>query len=123
MRRYDHVDLRVRNLPAARSFYEMLLPALGFDHDANIEGWIQFENSSEEGAVEFFGVTESAHHKANECRIAFWASSNAEVDRLAQIVRRAGGSNIEGPAYETPNYYALFFEDPSGNRFEICHRA
>jgi len=123
MRRYDHVDLRVRNLQEARSFYEILLPALGFDRDSKIEGWIQFENSSEEGTAEFFGVTESVNHTANECRIAFWASSKEEVDRVAQIVKSAGARNIEGPANETPQYYALFFEDPSGNRFEVCHRA
>lgn len=122
MRRYDHVDLRVRSLSEARPFYEILLPALGFDRDAKIEGWIQFENSSGEGASEFFGITESAHHVANESRIAFRASTNAEVDRLAEIVKSAGGRNIEGPGYEVPHYYAIFFENPSGNRLEICHR-
>ncbi|MGO8765556.1 MAG: VOC family protein [Limisphaerales bacterium] len=123
MRRYDHIDLRVRSLAEARPFYETLLPALGFARDARIEGWIQFESFSEDGIAEFFGVTESANHAANECRIAFWASSNVEVDRLAHLVARAGGRNIEGPAFEGSKYYAVFFEDPSGNRFEICHRA
>ena len=122
MRRYDHIDLRVRSLAECRSFYETLLPALGFDRDAKIEGWLQFERS-DGGIAEFFGITESPHHVANECRIAFWASSVAEVDELANVVVRAGGRNIEGPAYETPGYYAVFFEDPSGNRLEICHRA
>jgi predicted enzyme related to lactoylglutathione lyase len=122
VRRYDHIDLRVRNLAEVRSFYQALLPALGFDRDAKIEGWVQFEDSSTEGAGEFFGVTESKEHVANECRVAFWASSAAEVDELAGIVADAGGRNIEGPAYESRGYYAVFFEDPSGNRFEICHR-
>ena len=122
MRRYDHVDLRVRNLEEVRSFYQIVLPALGFDRDAKIEGWIQFENSSEEGVADFFGVTESAFHVANECRIAFRAFSVAEVDRLAEVIIGAGGRNLEGPAYEAPDYYAIFFEDPCGNRFEICHR-
>ena len=122
MRRLDHIDLRVRSLAAARSFYETLLPALGFDRAARIEGWVQFEASAADGVAEFFGVTESPRHVANECRIAFWASSVSEVDRLAEVAARAGAQNIEGPAYETPHYYAVFFEDPSGNHFEICHR-
>ena len=47
----------------------------------------------------------------------------SEVDRLAEIVVRAGARNVEGPGYdEGPGYYAVFFEDPSGNRLEICHR-
>jgi predicted enzyme related to lactoylglutathione lyase len=120
MRSFDHIDLRVRNLAEVRSFYETLLPALGFDRNAKIDGWIQFERAGAKS--EFFGVTESAHHVANECRIAFWAPSVAEVDRLAEVAIRAGARNIEGPAFEVPGYYAVFFEDASGNRFEICYR-
>src|SRR5262245_15337165 len=106
MRRLDHIDLRVRNLAEVRSFYETFLPALGFDRDAKIKGWLQYERSSEGKVTEFFGVTESPRHVPNENRIAFWAESVAEVDGLTKIVIRAGGRNIEGPAYETPGYYA-----------------
>jgi catechol 2,3-dioxygenase-like lactoylglutathione lyase family enzyme len=122
MRRFDHVDLRVRDLSQARSFYETLLPALGFERDAKVEGWVQFERSSDSGSAEFVGVTESKRHVANECRIAFWASNRDEVDSLAQVIIRAGARNVEGPVEESPDYYAVFFEDPSGNRFEICYR-
>jgi predicted enzyme related to lactoylglutathione lyase len=120
---YDHIDLRVRSLAEARSFYETLLPALGFTRDVRIDGWLQFETAETDSAPEFFGVTESSQHVANECRIAFWADSTKEVDRLAEIVVRAGARNVEGPGYhEGPGYYAIFFEDPCGNRLEICHR-
>ena len=121
-RRFDHIDLRVRSLAEVRSFYEMLLPALGFTRDATIEGWLQYEVDGKNGATEFFGVTESPQHVANECRIAFWADSIHEVDRLAMVVAQAGARNVEGPGYEEAQYYAVFFEDPSGNRLEICYR-
>lgn len=122
-RRYDHVDLRVRSLAEVRPFYETLLPALGFTRDMTIEGWLQFEVHGTDGATEFFGITESPQHVVNECRIAFWADSPAEVDRLAAVAVRAGARNVEGPGYdEGPGYYAVFFEDPCGNRLEICHR-
>ncbi|NGZ04570.1 MAG: glyoxalase, partial [Nitrospira sp. WS238] len=75
-----------------------------------------------DGATEFFGVTESPSHVANACRIAFWVDNREEVDRLATIVRQAGARNIEGPLCEDPQYYAVFFEGPSGNRLEICNR-
>jgi catechol 2,3-dioxygenase-like lactoylglutathione lyase family enzyme len=123
-RRYDHIDLRVRSLAEARPFYEALLPVLGFTLDVGIEGWLQFETAGTGSATEFFGVTESSRHIANECRIAFWADNTSEVDRLAEIVVRAGARNVEGPGYyEGHGYYAVFFEDPSGNRLEICHRS
>ena len=126
-RHYDHIDLRVRNLSEARRFYEALLPALGFTRDATIEGWLQFESDDADGVTEFFGVTESPEHRPNECRVAFCADTISEVDKLAEIAARAGARNIEGPAYEIPQpgetgYYAVFFEDPCGNRLEICHR-
>ncbi len=73
-------------------------------------------------APRYFAVTESRTHQPNETPIAFWAASHSEVDRLARIVRLAGGRNIEGPGFEADHYYAVFFEDPSGNRFEICFR-
>ena len=126
-RRYDHIDLRVRSISEARPFYETLLPALGFTHDVRIEGWLQFESVGADGVTEFFGVTESPRHVANECRVAFWADSTSEADRLAEIAVRAGARNIEGPAHEIPQpgetgYYAVFFEDPCGNRLEVCYR-
>jgi predicted enzyme related to lactoylglutathione lyase len=122
-RRYDHIDLRVHSLAEARPFYETLLPALGFTREVGIEGWLQYETAEAGSATEFFGVTESPQHVANECRIAFWADSTSEVDRLTEIVVRAGARNVEGPGYdEGPGYYAVFFEDPSGNRLEICCR-
>ena len=122
-RRYDHIDLRVHSLSKARAFYEALLPALGFTRHVEIEGWLQFEAIEPGGPSEFFGITEATLHQANACRIAFWAESTADVDRLAEVARRAGARGMEGPGYdEGPGYYAVFFEDPSGNRLEICHR-
>jgi predicted lactoylglutathione lyase len=121
-RRFDHVDLRVRSLAEARPFYEALLPALGFTRDAQIEGWLQYETVGSDGTPEFVGVTESSQHVANECRVAFRAGSISELDRLAAVALQAGARNVEGPAYEDKQYYAVFFEDPSGNRLEICYR-
>jgi predicted enzyme related to lactoylglutathione lyase len=122
MRRcYDHIDLRVPRLADVSSFYERLLPALGFARRVQVEGWLQFE-AADAAVTEFFGVTESPCHIANENRIAFWAESAAEVDRLAEVAREAGARNIEGPMHYEPGYYAVFFEDPCGNRLEICHR-
>ena len=123
-RRFDHIDLRVRSLAEARPFYETLLPALGFTRTVDIEGWLQFERNVSDNVAEFFGVAESAQHVANECRIAFWAESDNEVDSLAEIAIHAGARNVDGPGHEDgPEYYAVFFEDPSGNRLEICHRS
>src|SRR5947208_14327090 len=94
-RHFDHIDLRVPKLADVTAFYGALLPALGFSSRVAMEGWVQFE-AADRGITEFFGVTESAAHIANENRIALWAESSDDLDRLAQPVTRAGSADLEG---------------------------
>ena len=122
-RLYDHIDLRIHSLAEARRFYESLLPALGFTRKTEIPGWLQYEaEASNGGPSAFFGVTESPGHVPNESRIAFWVENTSKLDRLTYIAVRAGARNLEGPGWEDETYYAAFFEDPCGNRLELCHR-
>jgi len=68
---------------------------------------------------------EDAAHVPNATRMAFWADTPDAVDRIAEVVRSAGGRHVEGPMFcpeYSPTYYGLFFEDPSGNRLEVCCR-
>jgi predicted enzyme related to lactoylglutathione lyase len=121
-RHFDHIDLRVPRLAAVSAFYESLLPALGFIRRKDVvEGWLEFEAEGEQ-ATEFFGITESTAHNVNENRIAFWAETAADVDQIAKVATSAGARNMEGPMDYAPGYYAIFFEDPCGNRLEVCHR-
>ena len=123
-RRFDHIDLRVHDMTVAEKFYRQLLPALGFSERAGDDECRAYQLPGE-GAEAFFCFTKGSNHQPNENRIAFWAEARAEVDRLAEIARQAGAKNIEGPELcreYSPGYYAVFFEDPSGNKLEICFR-
>lgn len=121
-RRFDHIDLRAPSLADVASFYRALLPALGFTEEGAIPGWLQFCFRGE-GATQFFGVTADPQHIPNQNRIAFWSENIAEVDRIGHLLADIGARNVEGPElYEPPGYYAVFFEDPVGNRLELCHR-
>ena len=123
-RLFDHIDLRVKNRGAAQKFYAQILPAIGFTVDKSGERWGLFEAPGEK-AVDFFGFTEEADHRPNGNRIAFWAESREAVDKVAEVVRKAGGKNLEGPELcveYSPGYYAVFFEDPDGNKLEVCYR-
>jgi catechol 2,3-dioxygenase-like lactoylglutathione lyase family enzyme len=123
-RLFDHIDLRVKNRAVAQKFYAKILPAIGFRVDKSGEEYGLFE--SEGGKpIEFFCFTEEADHQPNASRIAFWADSRVAVDKVAEAVRQAGGQNIEGPEVcveYSPGYYAVFFEDPDGNKLEVCCR-
>ena len=123
-RLFDHIDLRVKNRATAQEFYGQVLPAIGFRVDKSGEEWGLFEADGGK-AVDFFGFTEEADHRPNGNRIAFWAESCEAVDKIAEVVRKAGGKNLEGPELcvgYSPGYYAVFFEDPDGNKLEVCCR-
>ena len=127
---YDHIDLRVRDMEAAKRFYQEVLPALGFTEPGDDGEWFSMYAPSDgesPGAARplFFGFERDPNHQPNGTRIAFWADTREEVDRVADAVRRAGGKVLEGPELcvdYTPDYYAFFWEDPDGNKFEICCR-
>ena len=115
----------MRNRARAQEFFAKVLPAIGFALDKSGEEWGAFEEDAAGKPSEFFGFTEDANHRPNDTRIAFWAETHKQVDRVAKIVRQAGGRNLEGPQVwpqYSPGYYALFFEDPDGNKLEICCR-
>jgi catechol 2,3-dioxygenase-like lactoylglutathione lyase family enzyme len=121
----DHIDLRVSNLKRAHKFYSRLLPALGFTCDRSGGRWGIFYAAGDDKAEAFFGFTQDRRHQSNGTRIAFWAESRKEVDRLARLLRKIGARNLDGPelcrAYSR-GYYACFFEDLDGNKLEICCR-
>ena len=124
-RHLDHIDLRVKNFAVAKEFYSKLLPALGFTCNRSDDDWGTFYAVGGDKPSEFFGFTEDRNHQPNGTRISFWADSRQEVDRIAKIVREAEGKNLEGPEVcpgYSPGYYGFFFEDPDGNKLEICCR-
>ena len=55
--------------------------------------------------------------------LAFKAGSRAEVDRLYEEIRKIGGNIVrppqEYPEYTPPGYYACYFKDLEGIKYEI----
>lgn len=112
-------------MAAARKFYGKFLPQLGFVKEKPGRYYHTFYSAGGDKPSEFFCFSPDKNHKPNRTRIAFWANTREEVDKLAKLVRDAGGQALEGPelcANYSPGYYAFFFEDPDGNKLEICCR-
>lgn len=124
MNKYSHIDLRVNSWEEVRTFYENLLPALGFSRNFHSEKWKVFAADGDLPTVPYFAIMEDEHFAPNDNLIGFWAEDRAEVDRIAELVRRCGGKIDDGPRLFpiSPTYYAVYFRDPCGNKYEMVHR-
>ena len=122
---FDHIDLRVSDLAEARKFYDGWLPALGLSEIVDGENQRGYTIPGARKDTPFVWLDALRGHRGGANRIAFWADSEEEVNRLGKIVVEAGARAVEGPEYchdYTPGYYAVFFEDADGNKWEICCR-
>jgi catechol 2,3-dioxygenase-like lactoylglutathione lyase family enzyme len=120
---YDHVDHRVRSLSRVRAFYDELMPALGYADIQVGRTMVEYYGAEESG--QFFGIHQYAGHAPSDTRVAFAAATRADVDRIGALLPSIGARIIEGPedcADYTQPYYAVFFEDPEGNKLEVCCR-
>ena len=124
-RLFDHLDLRVRSLREAEPFYAAILPALGFPHRGRSPHGIYFEALGPHPKPEFIGLIEDPAHVSHGTCLAFWRDTREAVDAFAALLPGCGARNIEGPEFcpeYSPTYYAVYFEDPCGNRLEVCCR-
>lgn len=134
----DHIQITVRDMSVAVPFYDRLLPLLGFDprrrasavfeeHEFHVVEYshprLSFAITSPRSAF----AQDTVHRRRPGAlhHLAFKASSRAEVDRLHSELVAIGATIVsaprEYPEYTPPGYYALFFKDPEGIKYEIVH--
>jgi catechol 2,3-dioxygenase-like lactoylglutathione lyase family enzyme len=132
----DHIEITVKDMNVAVPFYDKLLPLLGFDlqrrvtavmeeHDKEV---VQYEHPRLGFAITsprkaFAGETMNRRKPGSLHHLAFKATSRAEVDRLHSELKAIGATIVspprEYPEYTPPGYYALFFKDLEGMKYEI----
>ncbi len=115
---FDHVGLKVKNVPAATRFYEAALAPLGLVLAASDETSAGFGPKDAPGFWLGAGKTGEGIH------IAFAAKTRAAVDAFHAAALKAGGRDNGKPGTRTdyaPNYYAAFVIDLDGNNIEaVC---
>ena len=137
----DYVQITVRDMGVAAPFYDKLLPLLGFDLKSKNTAVIEHH---EFHVVEYvhprlaFAITsprrafaaDAVHRRRPGAlhHLAFKAESPAEVDRLFSELKRIGAVIVSEPRnypeYTPQPYYALFFKDLEGIKYEIvCTKA
>ncbi|HKA80201.1 MAG TPA: VOC family protein [Xanthobacteraceae bacterium] len=124
----DHMGFRVRDVAAARRFYDACLPSLGLQTIDNTEDSFLIGRSREEW-LPFIWVgtpqpaTWSADHSTSKSPIhlAFKADGRSAVDAFHRAALEAGGIDNGKPGLRGPasmKYYAAFVLDPDGNNIE-----
>jgi len=132
----DHIEITVGDVEKAVSFYDRFLPLLGFDlakrssavledHEKHV---VSYEHPRLGIAITsplqvFAQETINRRKPGALHHLAFRATSRAEVDRLYRELEAIGATIVspprEYPEYTPAGYYALFFKDPEGIKFEI----
>ncbi len=114
-----HIDIHVRDLAATKRLFDTLGPEIGYRCRYADEEFVGYE--SVEGSGPRFGLLPDAA-AGGTMRAAFAVADRAAVDRVGGLLHQAGARVIEGPS-ENPeygdDYYAVFFEDADGNKFEV----
>lgn len=133
----DHMQVTVRDINEVESFYDGLMEALGFDLKKKIKVYLA---ELDMNVIEYldgsydFGICSALKPFENDTvhrrkpgaihHIAFRASSRTEVDRIYQKVLELGAEILDEPQIfpqHSPNYYAVFFNDPDGIKYEIVN--
>lgn len=132
----DHIEITVRDMDLAVPFYDRLLPLLGFDlkrrSDVLIEAHEKRVVSYEHPRMGFTITSPRSEFASEEihCRkpgslhhLAFRAPSREDVDRLHLELIAIGATIVHPPRvypeYTPVGYYALYFKDPEGIKYEI----
>jgi catechol 2,3-dioxygenase-like lactoylglutathione lyase family enzyme len=115
----DHIQLVVRDLSAARRFYEAILSSLNIPVGGTGDGYFWadevFVSTPDNKAAQ--GVLTGRHH------LAFQAQSPSMVASFYKAAMANGGKDNGAPgerAYH-PGYYAAFVLDPDGNNIEAVY--
>jgi catechol 2,3-dioxygenase-like lactoylglutathione lyase family enzyme len=132
----DHIEITVKDMSIAVPFYDKLLPLLGFDPRSRGTAVIE---DHEKHVLQYedprlgFAITSPREALAGDTihrrrpgalhHLAFKAASRAEVDRLHVELKKIGAVIVspprEYPEYSPPGYYALYFKDHEGIKYEI----
>ena len=133
----DHIQITVKDLRVAEPFYDKLMPILGFDINRKSKGRVakhEFDVIEYSHPLLIIGINspreafkEDIIHRRKPGalhHLAFKAESREEVDRVYSQIKEIGANIVEEPKFfpqHGESYYALFFKDLEGIKYEIVY--
>jgi catechol 2,3-dioxygenase-like lactoylglutathione lyase family enzyme/heme-degrading monooxygenase HmoA len=116
-----HIDVHVRDLPAIKRLFGALAPAIGYRIRVDHDDFAGYERAG--GGYPRVGFLLDPDHTAGSMRLAFGVETQAAVEAAALLASANGARAVEGPSLNPEygdDYYAAFFEDADGNKYEIA---
>ena len=128
----DHIGIGVRNLAAAKRYYDELMAILGLREwfETGPDGPLNYGPDGERGSQLFFYQAEPGTYSRGATglhHLAFLVESRAVVREAHAWARGQGATILDEPA-EFPQYgehcFATYWLDPHGFKLEaVCHTA
>lgn len=115
-----HIDIHVSDLVQTRRLLDAVMPLVGYELRSEYPDFVSFWRGGKRPSLGF--IPDGQRGGSATMQLAFGVAKNADVDAVAHAARTNGARNIEGPAIHAEygdDYYAVFFEDADGNRFEV----
>ncbi len=114
-----HIDIHVADLAVTRRLLAAVLPPLGYALRADEPAYVSYWKDQARPSLGFIA---GGGRGSGMMRIAFATPAREAVDAIAAAARASGAHNVDGPGFHPEygdDYYAVFFEDADGNKFEI----
>ena len=124
----DHIYLTVSDIQRAEGFYDPVMQALGFRkgdkpvggdaHAHYFNPILQLTIRPARSEAPHDRYAPGLHH------LCLQLPTRHDVDEMVRALRKLGVSASDPQVYPeySPDYYATFFEDPDGLRFELVSR-
>jgi len=133
----DHIQITVKNLELAESFYDKLMPLLDFDLNNKSKGSVaahEFEVVEYSHPLLIFAINSPREIFKNDRihrrkpgalhHLAFQAKTRKEIDDIFPLIKDIGAEIVDPPKFypqHGESYYALFFKDLEGIKYEIVY--
>ena len=126
-----HLGLNVPDLVVAKIYYDVVMPALGFEPFLVADDELAYRPAGGKPGTYLFAYPSAesgdySRHRSGLQHLAFMVPTRSAVDAVRDLVAGLGSTVVHEPRafpQYPPPYYATFWLDPFGFMLEaVCHK-
>ena len=131
----SHIAMTVSDLERSTAFYDKVFGFIGFKRvevpestqqamKTRLQAWVgQGYSISIRPSKGDFARRLHDRNAPGFNHLAFTAKDRSDVEKLHELLREMGATILDAPAEYpySPGYFAVYFSDPDGLKFEFAH--